>query len=68
MLIKEFKALSLKGSEHIEVTLRNGKVLIGILLNDYLNLDEILIYNLGIETKNPEEFIKMAVIRDLKII
>jgi len=68
MLLKEFNALRLKGSEQIEVTLRNGKVLIGILLNDYLSLDEILIYNLGKEYQNAEELIKVDVIRELKVI
>ena len=68
MLIKDFKALHLKGSENIKITLRNGKILFGILLNDYLNLEKILIYNYVTENEQPEQYINLEVIRELKII
>ena len=68
MSIKDFIALHLKGSEHIKITLRNGKVLMGILLNDYLSVEKILIYNYETENVPPEEYIKLEVIRDLKVI
>ena len=68
MLINDFKALHLKGSEQVKITLANGKIIIGLLLNDYLTLEKILIYNFGADDTKPEEYINLDIIRELKII
>jgi len=70
MKTKEFNALNLKGSEQINIILEEGTIINGILLNNAVSSDRILIYNLGKKNKeeNTEEYIALDTIQKIQII
>lgn len=70
MSIKEFNDLSLKGAEQIKITLEDGIIINGILLNNVVSSNRIIIYNLGKKTKkeNHEEFVSLNNIQKVQII
>jgi len=67
MLIRDFNALHLNGAEHIKITLSDGSVVNGVLLNETPESDKILIYNLENKKEKEEEYIKLEAIRELEI-
>lgn len=70
MKTNEFNALNLKGAEQINIVLEEGTVINGILLNNAINSNRILIYNLGKKSKkeNTEEYISLEQIKKIQII
>ena len=70
MKTDEFNDLKLKGAERINILLEEGTVINGILLNNAISHNKILIYNLGKKNKKEitEEYIALDSIQKIQII